>query len=140
MNDGDAYLMALLGGGLIGIGSVVATIATGRVPGISGVFARLLRPTKGDVSWRLIFLLGLIGGAVIAFNTISTTASFSFPRPLWLLAPAGLLVGFGARLSGGCTSGHGVCGIGSGGLDSLLATVTFVAAGILTVLSVNVLL
>lgn len=137
MGNGDIYLMAVFGGVLIGVGSAVATVSTGRIPGISGVFGRLLRPSKGDVSWRILFLVGLMGGAAIAFGMIPSTSAFSLTRPMWVMAPAGLLVGFGTRLCGGCTSGHGVCGIGLGGRDSLLATVIFVGAGILTVLGIN---
>ena len=130
----ETYLMALLGGVLIGVGSAVATAATGRIPGVSGVLGRLLRPSAGDLSWRILFLIALIGGAATAFGLVTSASAFSFVRPLWIVVPAGLLVGFGTRLCGGCTSGHGVCGIGLGAGDSLLATAIFVAAGILTVL------
>ena len=137
MSHEHTYLMALLGGVLIGCGSAAATAATGRIPGISGVVGRLLRPSEGDVSWRILFLVGLMGGAAIAFGLVSPTSTFSLVRPLWIMAPAGLMVGFGTRMCGGCTSGHGVCGIGLGGRDSLLATAIFVTAGMLTVFGID---
>ena len=97
MSNGETYLMALLGGVLIGVGSAVGTAATGRIPGISGVFGRLLRPSGEDVSWRVLFLVGLIGGAAIAFGLVTSASAFSLTRPLWVIAPGGLLVGFGTR-------------------------------------------
>ena len=135
----ETYLIPLLGGILIGVGSAVATAATGRAPGISGLVGRLLRPREGDVSWRVCFLAGLIGGAAITFGAAPWVSGFTPVRALWIMAPAGLLVGFGTRLSGGCTSGHGVCGIGLGRKDSLLATLTFMTSGILTVFAFRLL-
>ena len=77
----ETYLMALLGGVLIGVGSAVATAATGRIPGVSGVLGRLLRPSAGDLSWRILFLIGLIGGAATAFGLVTSASAFSFVRP-----------------------------------------------------------
>jgi len=135
MNLPTSWIHGLLGGVLIGLASILALAASGKVPGISGVVARLLKPTPGDSAWRAIFILGLIGGAGLTIYTYSPAANFRVPegRSLAVFAIAGLLVGFGARLGGGCTSGHGVCGIGSGARDSIIATITFMAAGIATV-------
>lgn len=128
-----AYAYALAGGMLIGLASLLATVATGKNPGISGVFGRLLQARKGDIAWRGVFFAGLIGGAALAF-ALSVHASIYRPeRSLLFMAVAGLLVGLGTRLGGGCTSGHGVCGLGLGAKDSLVATLLFMVTGILTV-------
>ena len=133
------WLHGLAGGCLIGLGSLLALAATGKVPGISGVFGRVLRPKPGDIGWRIVFLLGLIGGAGLMILTNDHAAMYRIPsgRNLAIYALAGLIVGFGTRLGGGCTSGHGICGTGSGARDSMLATAVFMATGILTVLLWN---
>lgn len=124
---------ALAGGVLIGLASLLVILATGKVAGISGMFSRVLHPQKGDTAWRVVFLVGLIAGAAVAFQLVATAAIF---RPigsvgLWVIA--GVLVGFGTRIGGGCTSGHGVCGVGRGSKSSIVATFVFVGAGMLTV-------
>lgn len=135
--DYRAYLYGLIGGILIGLASLIATLLTGRIPGISGVFGRLLVPGTCDKSWRLVYLLGLIGGAVLSFLVWDRAALFHPMRPLSVMAVAGLLVGFGTRLGGGCTSGHGVCGVGRGEKDSIVATLIFVGVAIVTVFIYN---
>lgn len=137
-----SVLEPALGGVLIGLGSLLAMAASGKVPGISGVVARVLRPTKGDTAWRVIFLLGLIAGAGLCFVLGVGWQAFSLPagRSLPVLAVAGLLVGFGTRMGGGCTSGHGVCGIGSAARDGIIYTVIFMVAGILTVFIWNLIM
>lgn len=132
-----SYLLALSGGCLIGFGSLVATALTGKIPGVSGVFARLLRPNNADKSWRLLFLLGIVGGAALSFLLCADANMFRVMRPLGVTAIAGLLVGFGTRLGRGCTSGHGVCGVGRAEKDSIAATVIFVATAMVTVLIYN---
>jgi len=132
-----AFLVPLLGGMLIGFASLLATALSRKVPGISGVCARLLVPTTPDKTWRVIFLAGLIGGAVVSFGLWETAAVFRSTRPLPLMALAGLIVGFGTRLGGGCTSGHGVCGVGLGAKDSIAATIIFVATAMVTVFLYN---
>ena len=123
----------LIGGILIGLASLLATVLSGKIPGISGVFGRLLVPATPDKTWRAVFLLGLIGGAALSFSLWQSAALFRPMRPLGVMAIAGLLVGFGTRLSGGCTSGHGVCGVGMGAKNSIAATLIFVAVGMATV-------
>ncbi|MDA7922640.1 YeeE/YedE thiosulfate transporter family protein [Verrucomicrobiales bacterium] len=138
----DSYINGLLGGCLIGLGSLLAMIASGKVPGISGVFGRLLRPSTKDKSWRITFLLGLVSGAFLLFQFNADAARFVIPggRSLIVFAIAGLVVGFGTRLGGGCTSGHGVCGMGMGVKDSIVATFVFMAAGFVTVFVFNLFL
>jgi uncharacterized protein len=128
---------ALTGGILIGLASLFATVLSGKIPGISGVFARLLVPTTSDKSWRMVFLFGLIGGAALSFALWQSAALFRSTRPLVIMAIAGLLVGFGTRLGGGCTSGHGVCGVGMGAKDSIAATLIFMVAAMVTVFIYN---
>ncbi|MFT3991926.1 MAG: YeeE/YedE thiosulfate transporter family protein [Luteolibacter sp.] len=124
------FLYALIGGVLIGLASLIASGATGKIPGISGVFSKLFFFKPGDTFWRALFLLGLIIGGILAFPL---NPAYHPVKSLAVVAIAGLLVGFGTRLGGGCTSGHGVCGMGLGAKDSIVATLTFMAAGFVTV-------
>lgn len=119
----------LLGGVLIGISSAGLLLVTGKVVGITGIVAGLFRPRAGDLRWRVFFLAGLVLGGFL----LSAFQPQAFPktegRALSVLALAGLMVGFGARLGGGCTSGHGVCGIGRLSVRSIVATGLFIAWG-----------
>jgi hypothetical protein len=135
----DHYTLwhALIGGILIGFASLLATALSGKIPGISGVFGRLLVPATPDKKWRSLFLLGLIGGAALSFLLWDSAALFRPMRPLAVMGVAGLIVGFGTRLGGGCTSGHGVCGVGTGAKDSIAATLIFVVVAMVTVLIYN---
>jgi uncharacterized protein len=138
---------ALIGGILIGLASLLATVLSGKIPGISGVFGRLLaavthkphsqRYSEINKIWRAVFLFGLIGGATLSFALWQSAALFRPMRPFVVVAIAGLLVGFGTRLGGGCTSGHGVCGVGMGAKDSIAATLIFMATAIMTVFIYN---
>jgi hypothetical protein len=135
----DHYTLchALIGGILIGFASLLATALSGKIPGISGVFGRLLIPATPDKKWRSLFLLGLIGGAALSFLLWDSAAIFRPMRPLAVVGVAGLIVGFGTRLGGGCTSGHGVCGVGTGAKDSIAATLIFMVVAMVTVLIYN---
>ena len=135
----DYYTLwhALIGGILIGLASLLATVLSGKIPGISGVFGRLLVPATPDKKWRFLFLLGLIGGAALSFLLWNSAALFRPMRPLAVIGVAGLIVGFGTRLGGGCTSGHGVCGVGTGAKHSIAATLIFVSVAMVTVLIYN---
>lgn len=126
-------LNPVIGGILIGLASLLATVLSGKIPGISGVFGRLLLPSSPDKRWRVVFLAGLIGGAALSFALWQSAALYRPLRPLAVMAVAGLLVGFGTRLGGGCTSGHGVCGVGMGAKNSMAATLIFMAVAIATV-------
>jgi uncharacterized membrane protein YedE/YeeE len=123
-------IASLAGGLLIGASASALLLLNGRVAGISGIFSGTLAPRAGDVSWRVLFLGGLLAGGwlVARWSPVAIEA----PRqPLVLTILAGLLVGFGTRLGGGCTSGHGLCGLSQMSLRSLFATVTFMAFGVL---------
>jgi uncharacterized membrane protein YedE/YeeE len=128
---------ALIGGILIGLASLLATVLSGKIPGISGVFGRLLVSATPDKAWRAIFLVGLLGGAALCFTLWESAALFRPMRPLAVTAVAGLLVGLGTRIGGGCTSGHGVCGVGMGAKDSIAATLIFMVVAMVTVLIYN---
>ena len=135
MNLPSTWIHGFGGGLLIGLASILALAASGKVPGISGIVARLLKPVTGDAVWRAIFLIGLVVGAGITFATYEHATTFRIPegRNLLVYGIAGLIVGYGTRLGGGCTSGHGVCGCGAGARDSIVATMIFMATGIATV-------
>ena len=117
-----APVPALLGGALIGVSSAIGFHLVGKVPGISGILGRILKQHPGDTAWRVIFVLGLLAGGWITFTVAPDTRAFGDPPSLVLAAVAGLLVGAGTRIGGGCTSGHGVCGLSRGKARSLVAT------------------
>ena len=122
-----------LGGVLIGLAASLLLLGAGRVAGISGIFAGVFLPSgAGDRGWRIVFLVGLLGGALLG-QWLAPGSIAPAPRSLPWLALSGLLVGSGTRLAGGCTSGHGVCGLSRGSVRSLVATLTFIATGMLTV-------
>ena len=121
---------ALLGGVLIGSAATLFFWLNGRIAGISSVINSLL--FSKDRLWPALFLFGLVVGAALFY---ALGGSAPVPRssfPAWLLALAGVLVGFGTALARGCTSGHGVCGLGRLSLRSLVATLTFLSVGLLT--------
>jgi uncharacterized membrane protein YedE/YeeE len=122
---------AAAGGALIGMAALLLLWLNGRIAGISGIVKGLLFGAA-DWRWRALFVVGLVAGAALVY-AISGGAPVARPSfPAWLLAAGGLLVGFGTALGSGCTSGHGVCGLGRLSLRSLVATIIFLAAGIAT--------
>ena len=123
---------ATIGGLLIGVASAILILGIGRVAGISGVLGQLLKSQVDGRGWRLAFLAGLIGAPVL-WLMMSGDIAPAINAPLPLLIVGGLLVGFGTRLGGGCTSGHGVCGLGRLSARSLVATLTFMGVAALTV-------
>lgn len=129
---------ALLGGALIGIAASIFLVFTGRVAGISGVLGGLLVPKAGEVEWRIAFVVGLAMGGLGAL-LLHPDAIAGSPRSLALVAVAGLLVGAGTRIGNGCTSGHGVCGLSRFSQRSLVATLTFMATGVLAASAARVL-
>lgn len=131
MND---YLLALVGGALIGLAVSLMLLWNGRVTGISGiVYTAAVKPARGDRDWRWSFIAGMLGGGLLLHFIYPKAFDGNLPTANWTLIVAGLLVGFGTVLGNGCTSGHGVCGISRLSPRSLLATITFMAAGILSV-------
>jgi hypothetical protein len=126
-------ISALIGGGLIGLASTLFMLLNGRIAGISGILGGALTMSTGDKIWRLSFIAGLVAAPIII-------GLFGYPLPepqmptSWLLiVAAGVLVGFGARYGGGCTSGHGVCGIARLSARSIVATGIFIFSAIVVV-------
>lgn len=127
-----ALWKSVVGGGLIGLAASVLLVGMGRIAGISGIAGNLVFGKAGERSWRALFLIGLVA-AGFAFVQLEPGVFGASPRTLPWVAVAGLLVGFGTRLGGGCTSGHGVCGMSRMSPRSLVATLTFMIAGAATV-------
>jgi uncharacterized membrane protein YedE/YeeE len=124
---------ALIGGALIGLAAALFVLLAGRILGISGTFAGIIMPARGDLAWRVALLAGMLA-APPAYRALG-----GVPPPIEitgspaLLIAAGLLVGFGSRLGSGCTSGHGVCGLARLSPRSIVATATFLVAAVVTV-------
>lgn len=127
------YLGALCGGVLIGLAAVLLMAALGRIAGISGIASSLIVGGASDRTWRLAFVLGLLAGPLLLWWLHGDSGIGEPQVGLPWMALAGLLVGIGTRLGGGCTSGHGVCGIARLSPRSLLATAVFMVFGIATV-------
>ncbi len=129
----QGWINSLLGGLIIGTAVSVMLLANGRVTGISGIINGAISPQKGDTAWRLLFIAGLLlGGLTLSRLNPEVFGSSPNSSPL-LTIVAGLLVGFGTIMGSGCTSGHGVCGISRLSPRSLVATISFMFAGILAV-------
>ena len=133
----------LLGGVLIGTGVSLLYVLTGRVGGMSSVFSStwsyvvnkpfFQQPRfVGSRGWRLVYALGLVLGAAAWWLGLAGGAPQSTGLPVWQLVVSGFFVGYGARLGNGCTSGHGICGLGSMQLPSLFAVLTFMATAFIT--------
>ena len=127
---------SLAGGVLIGGASAAFILLDGRIAGISGVLGGLLRNARGDRAWRLAFLGGLVAAPLVA-RAWGAVPVVRVDAGWPMLVFAGLLVGLGTRYAGGCTSGHGVCGLSRRSPRSLAATAVFMAAGFATVFGVR---
>jgi uncharacterized membrane protein YedE/YeeE len=123
---------ALAGGALIGLAVGLFALLNGRIAGISGILGGLVRPSRGDVGWRVAFVAGMIG-APLVYRLIAALPPSRIDAGYGALLVAGFLVGIGTRYGAGCTSGHGVCGISRLSLRSLVATLLFMGAGVATV-------
>ena len=124
--------LSLTGGLIIGAAAALLVLFNGRIAGISGILGGLLNLPRNDVGWRFAFVAGLIGAPVIA-SLIGKPAVADIEASWGVVVAAGFLVGLGTRYASGCTSGHGVCGLSRGSIRSLVATLTFMAAGFVTV-------
>jgi len=124
---------ALLGGGLIGLSESLLLMTTGRITGISGIIAGMLVPASDGRLWRGLFVAGLILGCGLVRLVSADAVPITIAASSGELLVAGLLVGFGTRLANGCTSGHGICGVSRLSPRSIVATLTFMASGALTV-------
>ena len=131
-------LSAAAGGALIGLAATILWLGLGRIAGISGIVGGLVPWKSGDVAWRVAFLAALLVVGVGAAQLWPASVATSSLRGPAVMLLAGVVVGFGARLGNGCTAGHGVCGLSRGSPRSLVATLTFMAAGIATASLVRV--
>jgi len=127
-----SFISGFSGGTLIGLATVLMILGNGRITGISGIVGGVVNREKGQMSWRLIFIISLmVGGAIYPWlwrqeMVVDVSAHWS----LYIIA--GLLVGIGTRVGGGCTSGHGICGLARFSPRSLVATLTFIASAVVT--------
>jgi uncharacterized membrane protein YedE/YeeE len=124
---------ALAGGGLIGLSAGLLLVTTGRITGISGIVAGMLVAASDGRLWRGLFLAGLILGCGFVRLVSADAVPITIVASNAELLVAGLLVGFGTRLANGCTSGHGICGMARLSPRSIVATLTFIASGAITV-------
>ena len=127
--DINSFILALIGGVILGAASAALLLFVGRIAGISGITSGLVKPVKGEVPWRAAFVGGLIAGGIGLMFFYPQAFPEVFAHGPLLTAIAGLFVGVGTQLGSGCTSGHGVCGISRMSARSMVATVTFIAAG-----------
>ncbi|MHB1544520.1 MAG: YeeE/YedE family protein [Gammaproteobacteria bacterium] len=127
----------LIGGSLIGLAAVFWWLTAGRIAGISGLLGQILETRGREGLWRWCFLAGLVMGAGGWMLTQGISWSVRFPVPWPLVAVSGVLVGVGAQMASGCTSGHGVCGLARGSRRSTLVVAVFLASGMLTVFVVR---
>lgn len=130
-------ISAALGGVLIATSLAVMLIGTGRIAGLSGVFAGILR---ARLDWRLWFVAGMFAAGIAFRVARPETFDYGARVPLWAVAVSGLLVGIGTRTSNGCTSGHGLCGMSRFSKRSIVATMVFFAVGVVTATTIGQLL
>ena len=132
-------VVTLLGGVLIGLSAAWLLMSHGRIAGISGILGGLLEEGNASSSWRLLFLIGLLGGGALLATQAPEYIVAPEGRSSAAIVIAGLLVGYGTRMGSGCTSGHGVCGLARFSKRSLVATMTFMATGFATATAISLL-
>lgn len=126
-------ISASIGGAFIGLSAVLLMAFHGRIAGISGLFSGTVFAAKGDRSWRVFFVLGLVAAPLVYWLAAAEKPAFDLEAGWPLTIAGGLLVGFGTRLGSGCTSGHGVCGLSRLSPRSMVSVALFMAAGMATV-------
>jgi uncharacterized membrane protein YedE/YeeE len=127
------YLQALIGGLMIGLAAVIIMASHGKIMGVSGIVSGLLPRAAVDRSWRLWFIAGILAAPILLALFVGHQPSVELTDNLPMLISGGLLVGLGTVIGNGCTSGHGVCGLGRLSKRSLVATATFMGTAIVTV-------
>jgi len=127
------YITALLGGIIIGLAATFLMLFNGRILGISGIVKGALTPIKGDSQWRWSFILGIVTMGAIYFSIQPQAFDVQIIRSPYALGVGGLLVGLGTAFGSGCTSGHGICGISRLSIRSIVATITFIFTGAVSV-------
>ncbi len=135
------FVLALIGGGMIGLAAVILMAAEGRVMGLSGIVSSLsavfANTPKADQSWRFVFMAGVVAAPILSTAMLGDRPAFSLSAEPPLLIISGLIVGFGAVIGDGCTSGHGVCGLARLSGRSMAATAVFMTTAIATVFIAN---
>ncbi len=126
------WIRALAGGMLIGISATILLAFNGRIAGISGIVNGAIKFTKEE-NWRWLFIVGMLAGGFLYEYLLASESTPLSPFLPWTMIVGGLLVGFGTRMGNGCTSGHGVCGLGRLSFRSLIAVITFMITAIITV-------
>lgn len=126
------WFHAAAGGAVFGLGSGLLVLGSGRVAGVGGIAAGLVGAERSERSWRAAVLAGMIGGAALAAMLLPEAIDRDYAPALTRLLPGALLVGAGTRIGNGCTSGHGVCGVGRFSLRSIIAVCMFCLAGGIT--------
>jgi len=124
---------SLFGGLLLGVSATLLLLMNGKIAGISGILTGLLTPKSKEYAWRIFFFLGLISGGALGVVLFGAHMPVEFSASTRLVALAGFLVGIGTKLANGCTSGHGICGIGRLSIRSFIATCTFMFVAAVTV-------
>ena len=127
----------IIGGILIGLASIGMMLFNGRIAGISGIYKGTLQFKKGDMLWRVAFVAGMVLTGVVLQQVMPDFAVIEIDRSLAAFGVAGLLIGLGAGLANGCTSGHGVCGVGRLSNRSVTVTMSFTISGIIAVWIIN---
>jgi uncharacterized membrane protein YedE/YeeE len=133
----DEYLMAAAGGALIGTASVVLLWLNGRIAGVSGIMNGAFSKQWSEAGWRIAFVVGLVAGGLLYQWATGMPLIERSDFPTSMTVVAGLLVGYGTRLGGGCTSGHGICGVSRLSMRSIVATTTFVLVGMLVATGIS---
>lgn len=128
--------LSLLGGVLIGIATSLLLLVNGKIAGISGILGGLLRLPRSGTLWRILFFLGMVS-APITYRFISSVPTINIEANWLIIIIGGICVGIGTRISGGCTSGHGVCGLSRLSLHSFIATLIFMSTGVIIVFFVR---
>lgn len=131
--DLGSLVQPLIGGILIGVSASMLLLLQGRVLGVSGIVGGVAIPKAGDTAWRVAALLGMLAAGGLLWLVAPETLNVTAEGPVWRYVIAGLLVGFGTQFGSGCTSGHGVCGISRLSPRSIVATLVFMAGGMITV-------
>ncbi len=123
---------SLLGGMLLGVSAFILLLFNGKIAGISGILSGLVKPIKNDFLWRGLFLIGMMLGGILGRDAFGAHIPSEFSIPTWLVVIAGLLVGIGTKIGNGCTSGHGICGMGRLSYRSIVATCVFMVVAVVT--------
>ncbi|GAM74345.1 probable transmembrane protein [Vibrio ishigakensis] len=124
---------SLFGGMLLGVSALLLLLFSGKIAGISGIVSGALKNQAGDRVWRWLFIIGMVLGGILGGVAFSAGIPTVYDSSLWVLLLAGFFVGFGTKIGNGCTSGHGICGIGRFSTRSIVATCVFMLVAGITV-------